>query len=278
MANKKNTKPHQTGPPSVSPEKGIELLKAQIVAGEELLAKRPITSDQSNGWALVTKNCLEKAFGVDSDNVNSVMSARRFPLLSGMESQAQIANDRANNLKTQVSRLGDLVKVLEIEKTQAPTQPAQEAKHTGHKVFLVHGHDEAVLHATARFLAQIEQDVVVLREQPNQGHTIIEKFEKHADVAFAVVLLTADDRGGKCVDGYEVQKPRARQNVIFELGYFIGRIGRARVCALYEPGVETPSDYTGVVFIPWDVAGAWKFQLAKEVKAAGLPVDMNKAV
>ena len=73
-------------------------------------------------------------------------------------------------------------------------------------------------------------------------------------------------------------KARARQNVVFELGYFIGRLGRNRVCALYAEGVEIPSDYSGVVYTKLDASGAWRLELAKELKAAGLPVDMNLAL
>ncbi len=103
---------------------------------------------------------------------------------------------------------------------------------TGHRIFLVHGHDEAVLQEVARFLEQLDQDVIVLREQPNRGRTIVEKFEDFSDVGFAVVLLTADDRGGPIAATFDEQQPRARQNVILELGYFLGRLGRSRVCAL----------------------------------------------
>jgi len=92
------------------------------------------------------------------------------------------------------------------------------------------------------------------------------------------VLLTPDDRGGLASLPYESQRQRARQNVIFELGYFIGRLGRNRVCALYSENVEIPSDYSGVLFIKFDEAGAWRLSLAKEIKAAGITVDMNKAL
>lgn len=145
----------------------------------------------------------------------------------------------------------------------------------GHRIFFVHGHDEGALHEIARFLERLDQQVIVLREQPNQGRTIIEKFEDYSDVGFAVVLLTPDDRGG--ADGAE-PRWRARQNVILELGYFLGRLGRKRVCALYRGDVEIPSDYSGVLYVPIDGAGGWRLQLARELKAAGLPVDMNRAM
>jgi predicted nucleotide-binding protein len=144
-------------------------------------------------------------------------------------------------------------------------------------VFLVHGHDEAALHEVARFLEQLDQQVIVLREQPNKGRTIIEKFEDYTDVGFAIVLLTPDDKGGSVALG-DSQRLRARQNVILELGYFLGRLGRSRVCALYVEGVEIPSDYSGVLYVKLDGDGGWRLSLAKELKAAGLPVDMNKAL
>ena len=72
--------------------------------------------------------------------------------------------------------------------------------------------------------------------------------------------------------------PRGRQNVVFELGYFVGHLGRNRVCTLYEPGVEIPSDFSGIVYVPIDEAGAWRTLLARELKAAGFEVDLNRAL
>ncbi|NTW88534.1 MAG: nucleotide-binding protein, partial [Desulfobulbaceae bacterium] len=120
-------------------------------------------------------------------------------------------------------------------------------------------------------------EVIILHEQPNVGQTIIEKFERYADVAFAVVLLTPDDIGGK-QESEPVLKPRARQNVIFELGFFFGRLARNHVAALIKGDVEKPSDYDGVGYIQMDRAGAWKIELARELKAAGLKVDLNDAI
>jgi predicted nucleotide-binding protein len=90
-----------------------------------------------------------------------------------------------------------------------------------------------------------------------------------------VVLLTGDDVGGTQPDKLQ---PRARQNVILELGYFVGKLGRSQVCALRAEGVEIPSDFAGVVYHPLDAGGAWKFQLARELKAAGYAVDLNDAL
>src|SRR5918999_4506459 len=110
---------------------------------------------------------------------------------------------------------------------------------------------------------------MILHEQPSRGQTLIEKFEQSTIGArYAIVLLTPDDLGGKAGEGL---RPRARQNVILELGFFLGKLGRSRVCALFMEGVELPSDYSGVVYVPVDSSGAWRLILAKEMKGAGLP-------
>lgn len=142
------------------------------------------------------------------------------------------------------------------------------------KVFIVHGHDDGTKASVARLLEKLELEPVVLHEQPTQGRTIIEKFEAHADVAFAAVLLTADDDGKAKTDS--TLRSRARQNVILEMGFFLGRLGRTHVCVLFEDGVEIPSDYSGVLFVKLDNNGMWMYSVAKELRAAGLTVDLNK--
>jgi predicted nucleotide-binding protein len=142
-------------------------------------------------------------------------------------------------------------------------------------VFIVHGHDEGAKQAVARFLERLKLRPVILHEEADRGRTIIEKFQDHSVVGFAVILLTPDDEGRLL--GGEL-KPRARQNVIMELGYFIGTLGRSRVCALKVGSVEEPSDLHGVLYVPFDEKGAWKLRLATELKACGIEVDMNLAI
>jgi predicted nucleotide-binding protein len=136
-------------------------------------------------------------------------------------------------------------------------------------VFIVHGHDETLLNQVARFLEALELTPTVLFEEAARGRTIIEKLDEHRGVGFAVVLLTPDDvgRGEKETE----LRPRARQNVILELGFFLGSLGRANVGVLYEESVELPSDYRGVEYIKVDA-------VARELKSAGVPLDMNKAI
>jgi predicted nucleotide-binding protein len=139
----------------------------------------------------------------------------------------------------------------------------------------VHGHDEALKQEVARYLEKLGLNAIILAEQPNGGQTLIEKLEAHAERAsFAIVLLTPDDVGA-VRDPDPTYKPRARQNVIMELGYFIGLLGRARVCALHKGDIEKPSDILGVVYVA--VEGDWKLQLVREMKAAKLSFDTNKA-
>lgn len=143
-------------------------------------------------------------------------------------------------------------------------------------VFVVHGHNHAILEKTARFIERIGAEAIILHEQANEGRTIIEKFEIHSGTKYAVVLATADDQGAAKSD--TVARPRPRQNVILELGYFLGKLGRNRVCVLYEEGTELPSDISGVVYISLDQGESWKWHLARELKTAGLRVDLNRAV
>jgi len=145
------------------------------------------------------------------------------------------------------------------------------------RVFIVHGHDEAAKYAVQALLERLGLEGVILDEQTGRGDTIIAKFEREAgNAAFAVVLLTPDDKGGVATGGVNQLKPRARQNVIFELGYFAAKLGRGRVCALRRGDVEIPSDFSGVQYLPYDDGGAWRIALAKEMRDAGLPVDMNR--
>jgi predicted nucleotide-binding protein len=141
------------------------------------------------------------------------------------------------------------------------------------KVFIVHGHDELNKLIIARTLMQLGLNPIILHEQANAGKTLIEKFEHNSNVGFAIILLTADDLG-KAKNDADL-KSRARQNVILELGYFIGKLGRDKVMALHEEGVELPSDLAGFVYVALDKSGHWKYELVKELQTAGYSVDAN---
>jgi predicted nucleotide-binding protein len=154
----------------------------------------------------------------------------------------------------------------------APNKPSSN------KVFIVHGHDSDMKSQIARALETFGFEAVILHEQPDQRTMLIEKFEDRSDVGFAVVLLSGDDLAYPRIGKPEDVRPRARQNVILELGFFLGKLGRNRVLALYRKvhNFELPSDYQGVLYKEFDSAGAWKIELWKELKAAGYSVDANK--
>jgi predicted nucleotide-binding protein len=276
-------RPHTTptvGAPEISPFDGVRLLGQQIHRGEEILASRPIKSDAFSSWELLTKNFLSKAFGNLSPNVSAVVDIGKygsFPMNAGPD---WWENHNATSLQTKISRLRGLVELLETElllsgETPSPPETIVEPSR---RVFLVHGHHDGLLHEVARYLEKLKLQPIVLREQPSSGRTIIEKFVDFTDVGFAVVLLTPDDRGGIIKATIEEQRPRARQNVILELGYFLGKLSRSRVTALHMGDVEIPSDYSGVAFVRVDDHGAWRLELARELRAAGLDVDMNLAL
>jgi len=141
-------------------------------------------------------------------------------------------------------------------------------------VFIVHGREDGPKEAVSRFLERIGLRAVILHEQPNAGRTIFQKFQDVASEAeFAVVLMTPDDVGG--LPNFEPQ-PRARQNVIFELGFFVAKLGPTKVCALVVGQIETPSDYGAVVYVPYGANTNWKTELARELRDAGIAFDASK--
>lgn len=159
-----------------------------------------------------------------------------------------------------------------------PDDPAAETagKVEATSIFVVHGHNDASKYEVVRLLDRTTAlDAVVLHEQANRGATVIEKFERHAgDAVYAVVLLTADDVGR--AKGSDTDAPRGRQNVVFEMGTFVGLLGRSKVAILYGPEVELPSDLAGLVYIPLDEGKAWRLELLKEIEAAGISVDRSR--
>jgi len=147
------------------------------------------------------------------------------------------------------------------------------------EIFIVHGHDEEMKQTVARTLEALKLQPIILHEQSNQGATIIEKFEKNANVQFAIILLSPDDMAYKKTESSEKAKPRARQNVIFEFGYFIGKLSRAQVFVLKQDDkkdkLELPTDILGITYTPYDSGDSWKLKLVQALKATGYSVDAN---
>jgi predicted nucleotide-binding protein len=177
--------------------------------------------------------------------------------------------------------LNEAVKSLEedladIEDSPAAPQPPATETAASNEIFIVHGHDGPAKVEVARLIERAGLEAVILHEQANAGRTIIEKFEHHAGAAgFAVAILTPDDIGGPDQDHL---RARARQNVVGELFWFAGKLGRARVCAPRKGDVEIPSDFGGVVYTEMDDRGAWKAELLRELQNAGYTIDWAKAL
>lgn len=231
-------------------------------------------------WVRYNRELLTRIFDNDSvaeeyhrSCVAGVIPMGPSPLSRRVEIFLDTMRSGINCLESILERLELIPEVEEVR----PTSTQASLPSLRRDVFVVHGHDEGPKHSVARFIEKLELNAIVLHEEPSRGRTIIEKFEDYSNVGFAVVLLTPDDVGA-AKDQQQDLKPRARQNVIFELGYFLGKLGRKRVCALYKGDVEIASDYQGVLYVAMDDAGGWKMKLASEIKEAGIAVDLNKVV
>lgn len=146
------------------------------------------------------------------------------------------------------------------------------------KVFIVHGHDDAMRLEIKQFIERLQLRPIVLQDEASKGQTVLEKLERYRDQAnYAVVLLSPDDVGYSKRDGEKAAKPRARQNVVLELGMMLGALGRGRVAVLHQGDVELPSDIHGLVYIAYLSAHieSANLKLAKELRAAGFNVDLN---
>ncbi|OGP56958.1 MAG: hypothetical protein A2162_12255 [Deltaproteobacteria bacterium RBG_13_52_11b] len=148
---------------------------------------------------------------------------------------------------------------------------------SGANILLIHGRDEAVKESVVRFIEKMGLRATILHEQPDEGTNIIEKFGERSQITFALILMTPDDIAAPR-DNPKEGKVRVSQNVAFEFGYCVGKLGHKRVCALCTEGVEIPWDYPGAVYVPMDPRGGWRLLVAKEMKQAGVEIDLNKAI
>ena len=219
---------------------------------------------------------LRNIYGTGSRYVTQFIGVRFEPNFLVMKSGAhdrwwnEGVSRMRNLLNTMLAEIDTFPKkVIEAKETPRPTALTLE------KIFVVHGHDSEMLSAIESFILKLGLRPVILRNQPSRGRTIVEKIEDYSEVSSAVVLLSPDDtaypRGASSSDA----KFRARQNVIFELGFFIGKLGRHNVIAVHrtDERFEMPTDYEGVIFTPYDEGGGWKLALAKELQAIGFEFD-----
>lgn len=165
----------------------------------------------------------------------------------------------------------------EVHKEKTLINMASNKEFDKTKVFIVHGHDDLAKTEVARFIEKLKLEAIILHEQASSGKTIIEKIEEFSNVGFGLVLYTPCDVGTAKENKDSCAKLlyRARQNVVFEHGYLIGKIGRSNVCALVKGEIETPNDISGVVYIPMNNQKDWQLEVVKELRNSGYDIDMN---
>lgn len=221
---------------------------------------------QFKTWQKKCRVFLAKYYGEDSAEFKEFSKIRYSPLV-----QYTRQNEDTFKKKYQ-SGLAEAKGLLEAfwADENISDKEVQNNKMTN-SVFIVHGHDITLKIEVARLLEQQSIEAIILHEQPSLGKTIIEKIEHYSDVGAAIVLFTPDDEGkAKSEKEY---KNRARQNVVFEAGYFTGYLGREKIISLIsDKSIELPGDLQGIVY----VEDMWQIKLMQELKARGFNVDMNK--
>ena len=285
----------------VSKEEARQKIEVQIERGQQLRAQRIDSYDEldkvgleANNWSKYNTNLLIVLFDtpipVDEytnfnysrltyDDADNILIEN--PHVSDIREYR--VNEYQADMEDSINSLMEIYERLELcyepSDTLQRTSDADEISDTsqpafGDKVFIVHGRDDGAKETVARFIESLGIEATILHEQPSGGRTIIEKIERYSgDACFAIVLFTPDDVGALRNEAEDEHNPRARQNVVFELGYFMGKLGRERVCPLFKGEVENPSDIDGIVYVTMDDAGAWRQQLRQEMEYAGLPVQ-----
>ena len=285
----------------VSREEAYQKIQAQIEKGQQLHTRQIDSYDglkkartESKKWSKYNQVLLARLFDntsiMENDYIN-FFESRPKPRLTRLSAYAPSFEDYLRNYgKGMVSSINSLEGIRDrlelydepsemLQRTSGNKEVSDSSQSTfGDEVFIVHGHNDEAKETVARFVENLGIEATILHEQANRGQTIPEKFEEHADDAgFAIILLTLDDVGASKNEQNNL-KPRARQNVVLELGYFWGRLGRGRVCVLHKGGVELPSDMQGLLYVPMNSPDEWQLPLAREMKQAGLPIDLNKLV
>lgn len=273
----RGTWPALANGPATVPNQHLQRIKAEFSA----LAVR----DEPNRKRLLNELETVVHMLLPNDAERYVKQARKvdfYPIayiVGGQDHTPETWRDGRAEMAALIDSIEHHLSLLDV--SSEPTVAVAREVPTTSKVFIVHGHDKMMLNAIESFVNRIGLDAVVLAEEANRGRTLIEKFEEHGDVSFAVVLLSPDDVGRSASAHPDADKLRPRQNVVLELGYFIGRLGRDRVAAMVDAGkdavVEYPSDIRGIAHIEFDVSnGNWKTELAREFRAAGLTIRENR--
>lgn len=247
-----------------------EKLNALIEQARELCREGATASDPKfKSWQLNVRRFLSNHFGSNSLEHNNFRKTHFVSFSYRPEDEAKACKD---GLLTSIEILNTYLTEISEEQVDEQKEKSDGVNEFGFsRVFIAHGHDGELKEAVARLIERQEIEAIILSEKANQGRTIIEKFENYSDVSGAICLFTADDLG-KATDEEEY-KSRARQNVVFETGFFIGKLGRSNVIIIADSSVEMPSDLSGVVYTN---KANWQLDIIKELKAIGYNVDANK--
>jgi predicted nucleotide-binding protein len=242
---------------------------------QQIEAAKDGNPDDFDTWKAEAGVVLRHAVGTD-DPLVAQFEDVNYGLLIVTEATPQSAWDRAR--AGGVSRAVSILRaaVTQVRLTEESGKSSDERDLSARtRIFIVHGHDDGLKETVARFLLRLtDSEPVILHEQTSGSATIIEKLERFTATArYAVVIATGDDVGRSAAAEPGDELPRARQNVVFELGYFFAALGRSNVALLYQPGVERPSDTDGIVHITLDDGGAWKVALTRELEGAGIETD-----
>jgi predicted nucleotide-binding protein len=269
--------------PTITPRRAINRLQKLLDQIEEVKSAGRKSADFKT-WSADLQAVLADFYGRSSLRFEQFDDIRFFPAVFHRGQSEEVFTKAFNEgievargfLRSRITEISDDLKDT-LETSPAPDFAAS-SETDNRKVFVVHGHDHGTKETVARYLSKLGLDPVILHEQPDKNRTIIEKFEHHADVSCAVVILTPDDEG-KAKSAASAIEDRARQNVILEMGFFIGRLGRHRTFSLLMKGVTKPSDLDGVLYIPMESGedDGWRLLLLRELKAGGMEVDANRA-
>ena len=238
-----------------------------------MIGKEVTTSNtEFKAWHARAERFLVKEFGKDSFE-HSNFKSTNFSLMFmfGNTPHSEFVEACEKGLRTTKAVFLTYLEEMEEEVVAVASDEVQAVDVAYDKVFIVHGHDGELKHSVARIIEKQGIEAIILSEQANRGRTIIEKFEDYSDVGGAICLFTADDLGRAKNDSTD--NARARQNVVLETGYFMGKLGRNHVVLLADKGVEMPSDLSGVVYTD---TTSWQFDLLRELNAMGYKVDLNK--
>lgn len=227
------------------------------------------TAPAFQSWYNLTERFLLKKYGKDSIELENFRNTRFAPKIYS-DNRQLLAKCKEGLLSCKLTFEGYLEDLKEENTNEQDVKQAVQAKDFS-KIFIVHGHDEALKQSVARLIEKQGIEAIILSEKANKGKTIIEKLEENSDVGCAICLFTPDDTGK--ANRETDYKARARQNVVLEAGFFMGKLGREHVVYLASSELELPSDLQGVVYVDKD---SWQFSVLKELRAMGYKIDMNK--